>query len=322
MTKARSQLTNEVVTQLEDAGFSLSSQCDVRPSCFDLVARKGEKLILVKVLANIDVLTSQDAIALQLVAHFFNATPLVVGRKTRKGKLDPGVVYKRYGVSTIAPLSFQSMIAEERMPREFSQKGGRFVAIDGEKLREARLERNMSTGKLAECVQVSARAVLAYEKDYEHMGVSTDIAEQLEEVLETDLIIPIDLLHERVDEKTLKHPGEPQDIPDLEFRVNHFFERLGMRVLWTDRAPFHVAAKEEGPPLMSGVGSITSRSLQKRMEILKSVSNVTESNAVLIVEEGRVEESVSDLPVIRQVELDNIEKPRELKKIIEERSNQ
>jgi putative transcriptional regulator len=228
-------------------------------------------------LANIDVLTSQDAIALQLVAHFFNATPLVVGQKTRKGRLDPGVVYKRYGVSTIAPPSFQSMIAEETMPREFSQKGGRFVAIDGEKLRK---------------------------------------------VLETDLIIPIDILRERVDEKTLKQPGVSQDIPDLEARVNHFFERLGMRVLWTDRAPFHVAAKEEGPPLMSGIGSITSWSLKKRMEILKSVSKVTESDAVIIVEEGQAEESVSDLPVIKQLELDQIEKSRELKKIIEERSNQ
>jgi len=320
LTKARTQLTQEVVSQLEDAGFSLSSQCDVRPSCFDLVARRGDKLILVKVLANIDVLTSDDAMALQLVAHFFNATPLLVGRKTRKGELDPGVVYKRYGVSTIAPPSFQSMIAEERMPREFSQKGGRFVAIDGEKLRKARLEQNMSTGKLAECVQVSARAVLAYEND--QMGVSTDIAERLEEVLETDLIIPIDLIHERVDESTLKQPSNPQEIPDLEFRVNHFFERLGMRVLWTDRAPFHVAAKEDGLPLMSGVGSITSQSLKKRVEILKSVSKVTESDAVLIVEEGQAEECVSDLPVIRQLELDQIEKPRELKKIIEERSNQ
>jgi putative transcriptional regulator len=292
----------------------------MRPSCFDLVARKGNKLILVKVLANIDVLTSQDAMALQLVAHFFNATPLVVGRKTRKGELDSGVVYKRYGVSTIAPPSFQGMIAEERMPREFSQRGGRFVAIDGAKLREARLEQNISTGKLAECIQVSARAVLAYEN--EQMGVSTDIAERLEKVLETDLIIPIDLLHERVDEASLKQPGNQQEIPDLEFRVNHFFERLGMRVLWTDRAPFHVAAKEDGLPLMSGVGSITSQSLKKRVEILKSVSKVTESDAVLIVEEGRAEESVSDLPVIRQLELDQIEKPRELKKIIEERSNQ
>jgi predicted transcriptional regulator len=104
--------------------------------------------------------------------------------------------------------------------------------------------------------------------------------------------------------------------------VNEFFERLGMTVLWTDRAPFHVAAKEKGPPLMSGVGSITSWTLKKRMEILKSVSKVTESNAVIIVEEGKVEEGVSDLPVIRQLELDGIEKPRELKKIIDERSSQ
>ena len=298
----------------------LSSEGDVRPSCFDLVARKGDQLILIKVLSNIDALTGEDAIALQMVAHFFNATPLVVGQKTRRGKLDPGVVYKRYGVSTIAPPSFQSMISEERLPREFIQRGGRFVAIDGTKLRDARLTQQMTTEKLAECVQVSARAILAYEKD--EMDVSTDVAERLEKVLETDLMIPIDLLGEKPPDEALRKLGKPHEVPDLEKRVNEFFERLGMTVLWTDRAPFHVAAKEKGPPLISGVGSITSSTLKKRMGILKSVSKVTESSAVIIVEEGKVEESVSDLPVIRQLELDSIEKPRELKKIIDERSSQ
>ncbi|MHA2396581.1 MAG: hypothetical protein ACXAC0_07745, partial [Candidatus Thorarchaeota archaeon] len=250
MTKARTQLTQEVISQLEGAGFMLSSQCDVRPSCFDLVARRGEQLILIKVLSNIDALSGEDAMALQMVAHFFNATPLVVGQKTRRGKLDPGVVYKRYGVSTIAPPSFRSMIAEKQLPREFIQRGGRFVAIDGTKLRDARLTQQMTTEKLAECVQVSARAILAYERD--EMDVSTDIAERLEEVLETDLMIPIDLLHKKPKEKSLTQFDTPQSIPDLEKRVNEFFERLGMTVLWTDRAPFHVAAKEKGPPLMSG----------------------------------------------------------------------
>jgi len=320
LTKARTQLTKEVITHLEDAGFMLSSECDVRPSCFDLVARRGEQLILVKVLTNIDALTGEDAMALQMVAHFFNATPLVVGTKTRRGELDSGVVYKRYGVSTIAPPSFQSMIAEERLPREFIQRGGRFVAIDGSKLREARLIQQMTTEELAECVQVSARAILAYEKD--EMDVSTDVAEGLEKVLETDLMIPIDVLREKPKDNAIRKLDKPQEIPDLEKRVNEFFERLGMTVLWTDRAPFHVAAKEKGPPLISGVGSITSLTLKKRMGLLKSVSRVTESSAVIIVEEGKVDESVSDLPVIRQLELDGIEKPRELKKIINERSKQ
>jgi putative transcriptional regulator len=320
LTKARTQLLQEAVSHLEDAGFMLSSQCDVRPSCFDLVARRGEQLILVKVLANIDALTGEDAMALQLVAHFFNATPLVVGNKTRRGKLDSGVVYKRYGVSTIAPTSFQSMISEEQLPREFIQRGGRFVAIDGSKLRETRLDLKMSTEELADCVEVSARAILAYEKD--EMDVSTDIAERLEKVLETDLMIPIDLLSEKQNKTLHQFDKSTHDIPDLEQRVNQFFERIGMTVLWTDRAPFHVAAKKTGPPLMSGVGSLSSWTLRKRMDILKSVSKVTESNAVIIVEEGKAEESVSDLPVIRQLELDAIEKPRELKKIIDERSSQ
>ncbi len=315
MTKARTRLTQELISQLDEAGFSLSSQCDVRPSCFDLVARKGEQLLLVKVLSNIDALTKEDADALQLVAHFFNATPLIVGHKTRKGQLDSGVVYKRHGVSTIAPRSFQSMIVEKRMPKEFAQRGGRLVAINGAKLREARLEQQMSTGNLADCIQVSARAVLAYEKD--EMDVSIDIAERLEKVLETDLMIPIDLLQERADIPTMQH-GAPTDV--LEVRVNEFFARLGMKVLWTDRAPFHVAAKEDDAPLISGIGSLKSWSLKKRMEILKSVSKVTEADAVIIVEEGQSDENVVDLPVIRQLELDDIDKPRELKKIIEERS--
>jgi putative transcriptional regulator len=315
LTNARTQLTQKLISQLDDAGFSLSSQCDVRPSCFDLVARKGEQLLLVKVLSNIDALTKEDADALQLVAHFFKATPLIVGHKTRKGELDSDVVYKRHGVSTIAPRSFQSMIVDEKMPREFAQRGGRLVAIDGAKLREARLEQQRSTGDLADCIQVSARAILAYEKN--EMDVSIDVAERLEKVLETDLMIPIDLLQERAQPPTMQH-GTPTDV--LEVRVNEFFARLGMKVLWTDRAPFHVAAKEKDTPLISGVGSIKSWSLKKRVEILKSVSKVAESDAVIIVEEGQSEENIADLPVIRQLELDEIDKPRELKKIIEERS--
>ena len=177
----------------------------------------------------------------------------------------------------------------------------------------------MTKEELASCVEVSARAILAYEKD--EMDVSSDVALRLEKVLETDLVIPIDVLTHRQGPISSQVTIQNQDVSDIEMRVNEFFARLGMQVLWSDRAPFHVAAKEEGPPLISGIGSIKSWGLQKRMEILKSVSDVTESDAVVIVEEGSVDENVSNLPVIRQLELDEIDKPRELKKLISERSS-
>ncbi|MHA1937071.1 MAG: helix-turn-helix domain-containing protein, partial [Candidatus Thorarchaeota archaeon] len=275
MTKARTQLIQEVTSHLVKAGFDISSQCDVRPSCFDMVARRGDKIILVKTLANIDAFKKDDAIVLQLIAQFFDAIPLIVGRTTRRGALDDGVLYKRYGVPTIAPHSFESMIVEEQQPREFIQRGGRFVSIDGEKLKEVRLSLNMTQEELADCIQVSARAVLAYEKN--EMAVSVEAAEKLERELETDLIIPVDLLSRMPIPKDRPQTTAPIDNLDLAQRVNDFFEKLEMSVMWTDRAPFHIIAKEVGPPLMSGVGSIKSRALKKRVEILKSVSEVTES---------------------------------------------
>lgn len=318
MTKARTQLMQEVTTHLVEAGFDISSQCDVRPSCFDMVARRGDKIILIKTLANIDAFKKDDAIVLQLVAQFFDAIPLIVGKTTRRGALDEGVVYRRYGVPTIAPHSFGSMIVEEQQPRQFIQRGGRFVAIDGEKLKEVRLSLNMTQEELADCIQVSARAVLAYEKN--EMAVSVEAAEKLERELKTDLVIPVDLLSSVAIPDEQPQTAVSIENLDLAQRVKDFFEKLEMSVLWTDRAPFHLIAKEEGPPLMTGVGSIKSKTLKRRVKILKSVSEVTESDAVIIVEEGQTEQAVSHLPVIRQLELEDIDKPHDLKKIISERS--
>ncbi len=319
MTRSRVQLIQEVKSQLDDAGFKLSTKCNVRPTCFDMVAKRGNQLLLIKVLTNIDALTKEDALALQLVAHFFEGTPVIIGRKTRRRRLDTGVVYRRYGVPTIEPKSFNSMITEKEMPKEFIQRGGRFVSIDGARLKEIRLSKSMSKEELADCVEVSARTILSYEKD--EVDVSKDVAERLEEVLETNLVLPVNLFEDEFIQREEVSPQQPNPAT-FESRVNEFFKKLGMRVLWTDRAPFHLAAKEKGPPLMSSVGSIRSWALKKRTDILRSVCDVTDSSAVIIVEEGQAEKCLSELPVIRQLELDDIKKSNELKKIISERSEQ
>ncbi|MBD3159098.1 MAG: transcriptional regulator [Candidatus Lokiarchaeota archaeon] len=317
MTKSRGQLIQEIKSQLDDAGFNLSTKCDLRPTCFDMVARRGGQLLLIKVLTNVDALTKEDALALQLVAHFFEATPVVIGRKTRRGKLDAGVVYRRYGVPTIEPKSFNSIVTEKEMPKEFIQRGGRFVSIDGARLKDLRQSRSMTKEELADSVDVSTRTILSYEKN--EVDVSKDVAERLEQVLDAELVVPVNLFEEEVIQREDVSPQEPSPA-SFESRVNEFFKKLGMRVLWTDRAPFHLAAKEEGPPLMSSVGSIRSWALKKRTDILRSVSDVTDSSAVIIVEEGKAVECLAELPVIRQLELGDIEKPNELKKIIAERS--
>ena len=51
---SREALLENVTALLADAGFLTSEQCAVRPRGFDLAARSGEDLLLIKVLGNVD----------------------------------------------------------------------------------------------------------------------------------------------------------------------------------------------------------------------------------------------------------------------------
>ena len=47
---SRSALVENVTAMLEDAGFLVSDRCAIRPKSFDVAARRGEDLVLLKVL--------------------------------------------------------------------------------------------------------------------------------------------------------------------------------------------------------------------------------------------------------------------------------
>ena len=54
---SRTALVGNITAMLEDAGFLVSERCSVRPKSFDLAARRGEDLVLLKILGNIDAFT-------------------------------------------------------------------------------------------------------------------------------------------------------------------------------------------------------------------------------------------------------------------------
>jgi putative transcriptional regulator len=46
---SRSALVGNVTAMLEDAGFLVSDRCAIRPKSFDVAARRGEDLVLLKI---------------------------------------------------------------------------------------------------------------------------------------------------------------------------------------------------------------------------------------------------------------------------------
>ena len=95
---SRTALVGNITAMLEDAGFLVSERCSVRPKSFDLAARRGEDLVLLKILGNIDAFTGETGAELRRLGDYLSATPIVIGLRTRNEDLEPGVVYFRHEI--------------------------------------------------------------------------------------------------------------------------------------------------------------------------------------------------------------------------------
>ena len=78
MMHDRKSLISIVEQTLEDSGYIVSTFCDFRPSCFDIVARKKYTTLLIKVLYNVDAFRAEDAEELSYLANILKAIPIIV----------------------------------------------------------------------------------------------------------------------------------------------------------------------------------------------------------------------------------------------------
>ena len=185
----REQLLDAVRTTLARTGFYMSDRTTARGLAFDVVARRDDALLLVKVLVNVDAFSRSSAQELRMIATTLKGAPLLIGEKSGAGPLEEGVIYSRWGVPILARQTFVEFFEQGVPPFIFSAPGGLYVKLDGAKLRSAREEKQISLGALAEVAGVSRRAVQMY---LEGMSATIDIALRLEEFLGEPLVLPMD----------------------------------------------------------------------------------------------------------------------------------
>ncbi|NPB01760.1 MAG: hypothetical protein GXO28_02475 [Methanopyri archaeon] len=99
-------------------------------SCFDLLvrSRRDGKTYVVKVLTNADSLQREPAEDLHRVAHFLEAIPVVVSLRKYGGPLRRNVVYHRYGIPVVEPITFVMMV-EGELPKAVADRGGYYVKV-------------------------------------------------------------------------------------------------------------------------------------------------------------------------------------------------
>ena len=314
---SRAALVGNVTSMLDDAGFAVSDRCAIRPKSFDIAARRGDDVVLLKVLANVDAFDGSTGAEMRRLGEYLEATPLVIGLRTRNEDLKPGVVYFRHGVPVLSPDTALDLFVEAVPPLIYAAPGGLYVNVDGDLLSEVRSDREWSLGKLASELGVSRRTVSKYE---DGMSASVDVAAELEEIFDRPLASPVSVFDgaEGVRDD-VEEPEEPDADPDDAHLIT-ILTRVGFTVHPTSRAPFEaISEDQEGEGKVLTGHSEFDRTAEKRARIMSSVGHVTRTRSVYVVDSAR-RDSVEGTALIEHEEVEDLDDTDELDAIIRERS--
>jgi putative transcriptional regulator len=307
LAPSRERWIERLRERLEQAGFYVADAHGIRPSSFDLAARRDSTLLLIKVLKNIDALDAEEAERLRELGHVFPATILVIGQTSGSSHLDAGVVYTRYGVPIVTEETLQEFLEKALPPFLYASPGGTFARIDGDRLRALRNARGLSLGTLASIAGVSRRAIQLYE---DGAGAEITVIERIERYLGEPVVRPSELFEPPAppppEPPATEGPGKP-DAPRPSsgdpFRdaVLTQLDDMGLAVTPTARAPFDALARTPEDVLLAAMGSL--RTALHRAEVLHGLAHVAEGHAIFVVRESVHRSSIDGLPILNSSEL-------------------
>lgn len=150
------------------------------------------------------------------------------------------------GIPSISFETLERLIEGERPPFVHITKGGVYVKVRGDRIKQLRTERGMSLGELSLLLGVSRRMIYEYESG--RSDVTTEVASKLvrvfgEEVLER---LSLDSIGEHFKHKSDRSTLGNESVSDpMLRRIRDKLAEIGFLGLAIERAPFHLAAKKE-----------------------------------------------------------------------------
>ena len=298
-------LINQVIGILEKSGFSVSERCNIRPRSFDIAARLEKKMLLIKVISNIDGLKEGTAEEMRLIAENLNGSPFIIAEKSRDHPLESSVVYYRYNLPSINIETFYDYFIEELAPIVYAAPGGLYVGIDGSLLRDIRIRHNLSIGALAAELGVSRRAISKYEE--EDMDMSVDMVLRLYEIFNETIATVIDFLQPKKSSRPFKiQPAETQ----LGISIKFMLSDLGCDVIPISQAPFNAVSSEHKDnvnnksliTILTGYSNY-SGAMIKRAKLMSSISEVTNTQSMFIINGPCKSEHVDNTVLVEKNEL-------------------
>ncbi|KQM12102.1 transcriptional regulator [Methanomassiliicoccales archaeon RumEn M1] len=313
----RDELIEAVRSILARSGFYVSRPLNMRGISFDIVARLDDRLLIVKILSNVDALSKDNAEEMSTLAEALGASPLLIGERSGSGELEESIVYSRFGIPIISLKTLADHLLEGVPPFIFAAPGGLYVKLDSDQLRRAREERSISLGTLAEVAGVSRRTIQMYENG---MGAMIDAAIRLEEFLNMPIVTAVDPFAPHAPRGKEK-VGRPLKVEVDLFGQEVFgsLQRLGFSIQPTARCPFEALSKDDRIVILTGLGNDESKLVEKAL-VVCDIARIAERVSVIIIERSSSRTNIGGTAIVGRDELGKLTESARLYDLVSERS--
>ncbi|MBD3313647.1 helix-turn-helix domain-containing protein [Candidatus Woesearchaeota archaeon] len=275
-------------------GFTIKS---LSRCCFDIIARKGSRILLIKVLSDANAISDEYAEQMKSISSYMQASPFIVA-ETAGHDLQDNVVYSRYGVYTLSFSTFRNSI-DNKLPYISSTKAGLTARIAGQRFRQSVDDAGISSSDLSRKIGVSRRMVSNYENGSQ---VTMQKAEKIYDIFGHSVFEKIDLFSQH---PAVQLPGSSAK----ETLITRKYSELGFDAAEARKVPFNIIARKDEEIILTGIGD-------KVNPNTTSVSRLLDAENLVIFNSKRPKEK--NIPSLTKQEFMEFEESDELMKFLKE----
>lgn len=317
---------------LNSNGFMIfSSNSTKEKFCFDLIAKKRDILLVLRILSNIDNISEEILEEMKFFSKLVNAVPILIGEKNRRIKLEDFTIYVRKNLPIVNFKTFESVIKDNLYPYILSKRGGGAIFLDGSRLKLLREEKEVSRKEFSEMVGITKRSLCSYERGL--MNTSVETAKKMQEILDVSIIKKINLLKWNF-QVNLEELFQ-QDVEKSEFDevIEGVLQDIGFSTFWNKRNlnPYDLfitsknekseESKDSFFPVCSSINDKAEKLSELKLSNLMKISTILDKIYLHFVDNTFKKSSITSkkLPIIRLKELESIDDVERFKNFIKER---
>lgn len=282
-------LLDKVNIFLLKKGFTIKN---LTGACFDVLARKNEQILLIKILEDANSISRQYTKDMIAIASYINAAPLMIAEKAGN-RLEENIVYSRFDIYTFNFDTFVNCI-NNRFPFIKRGKAGLTASVVGKKLREKREELGYSLNALSKKIGVTSRMIMRYEN--ENSEVTINRAMKLYELFGHQVFNQVDVFTQK-------------SLPESRFEteVSKKYIELGFDAIETKKTPFDIIARKDKELILTEVSDHVNPQMQ-------SLSKLVDADNLVIFHKKKPR----NIPSMTKKEFMDFEKANELVRFLKE----